>query len=324
MIKKLLFTAASLAPCLAYCANPSADLSVQIVPAGSTLAVPAAAQAVGLTTLVLHSDFSQPRYRHTANWLDCIGSNTDAEWHQGYTFVDSPPGLPCNIPQVTDPLDGSTVIDVYWDPSYNVGNGAWAHQVINITAHDNSHGISLPNAFYVETVSRIAGTLSNTLQADWSGPLHCCDRTNGWFEMDMIEQATFTNGANTAYYTINQWVTGHDNCGDGRWCDQAHVTYPDTAYVRRGMLLTFDGTFLGQCNYENDAETPNPGCKQTIYNASSVEANQRNIFLIANGPVDPTTTLSGVSHRYVKSVKIWSCANWRTRQCITALRGSGQ
>jgi hypothetical protein len=36
MIKKLFFLAALLVPDLAYAANPSADLSVQIVPAGKT------------------------------------------------------------------------------------------------------------------------------------------------------------------------------------------------------------------------------------------------------------------------------------------------
>src|ERR1700730_16567866 len=75
MIKKLFFMAALLAPGLAYGGNPSADLTGQIVPAGSGPPVPAPAAAAGFTTLAGNFDFSQPLYATQSNWLDCPTSS---------------------------------------------------------------------------------------------------------------------------------------------------------------------------------------------------------------------------------------------------------
>jgi hypothetical protein len=67
MKTKLLLAAALLAPTLAFSANPSADLSVQVVPVASSPAVPAGAQAARYTTLAFHSDFTQPFYATLSN-----------------------------------------------------------------------------------------------------------------------------------------------------------------------------------------------------------------------------------------------------------------
>jgi hypothetical protein len=64
MKKKLFFAAMLVAPSLAY----SADLTVQVVPAASSPAVPAGAQAAGFTTLAANYDFTQPL---PSNWLGC-------------------------------------------------------------------------------------------------------------------------------------------------------------------------------------------------------------------------------------------------------------
>jgi hypothetical protein len=65
MINKLFFTAALLARGLAHAGNPSADLSVQIVPDGSPLAVPAPAAAAGSTTQALNADFTSAAWSNT-------------------------------------------------------------------------------------------------------------------------------------------------------------------------------------------------------------------------------------------------------------------
>jgi hypothetical protein len=57
MIKRVFITAALLVPSLAYSANPSANLTVQVDPA-----VPAEAAAAGFTTLAANYDFTQPLY----------------------------------------------------------------------------------------------------------------------------------------------------------------------------------------------------------------------------------------------------------------------
>jgi hypothetical protein len=58
MIKKLTFIALALVPCLAYGADPTADLSVRVVPPGSGPDAPAQAVAQGYTRLMLNADFT--------------------------------------------------------------------------------------------------------------------------------------------------------------------------------------------------------------------------------------------------------------------------
>ena len=90
MIKGLFFTAALLMPSLAYAGNPSANLSVQVVPAGVQVA-PAGAQAAGYTTLAFHSDFTQPFYTNLSNWLDCAGATSPQWWIAGGNGHSPPP-----------------------------------------------------------------------------------------------------------------------------------------------------------------------------------------------------------------------------------------
>jgi hypothetical protein len=75
MKRKLFFAAMLLAPSLAY----GADLTVQVVPAASSPAAPAGAQAAGFTTLAANYDFTQPL---PSNWLGC--SPWDGQPHQWY------------------------------------------------------------------------------------------------------------------------------------------------------------------------------------------------------------------------------------------------
>src|ERR1700730_18026778 len=106
MIKQLFFMAALLVPGLAYGGNPSADLQVQIVPAGSP-PVPAAAQAANFTTLALNSDFTSAFYANRAHWLDCAGA-TNPIW---YNVVYGVGPAPCsNYAIIQDPVYGGQVL----------------------------------------------------------------------------------------------------------------------------------------------------------------------------------------------------------------------
>jgi len=58
MIKKLFFIAVTLAPCLAYGADPTTNLSVQVVPPGTGLTAPPQAAAQGFTTNMINADFT--------------------------------------------------------------------------------------------------------------------------------------------------------------------------------------------------------------------------------------------------------------------------
>ena len=134
--------AALLMPGLAHGANPTADLSVQIVPAGSAPAVPAAAQAAGFTTLALNADFSQPEYAGSS-WFDCGGSeNTDKVWHQDdQLYNDGFP--PCSdIVQVND--GGNIVLDLI----YRAGQTPhW--QALTTKSYDGNHSISYLSLIHI-------------------------------------------------------------------------------------------------------------------------------------------------------------------------------
>ena len=142
MIKELFCTAALIvAPCLAFAANPSADLSVKVVPKGSTSAQcsspPAEAAQAGLTTMALCNDFTQP-IPNTAGtglpsntsgqcfgdqgcWLGCAspsGGESDNFPHVWYGAErDFYFSTPCNetgagVQQVTDPVNGNLALDI--------------------------------------------------------------------------------------------------------------------------------------------------------------------------------------------------------------------
>src|SRR5216683_4717012 len=92
--------AALLAPSLACDANPSADLSVQIVPA-SAPAVPAPAQAAGFTTQALNADFTSPAYANTATYIDNCGATASYRWYLTNRNGQPSDGLPCSQTIIT-------------------------------------------------------------------------------------------------------------------------------------------------------------------------------------------------------------------------------
>src|SRR5215831_19464196 len=86
MLRQLSLVAAlMLAPCLAFAANPSANLSVQVVPTGPTTSAqcpataPAEAAQAGFTTMAFCNDFTQPIPNTAgtglpATWLGLVSS----------------------------------------------------------------------------------------------------------------------------------------------------------------------------------------------------------------------------------------------------------
>src|SRR6187200_3041948 len=121
VLRSLFFLLLSV-PWLAYGANPTADLSVQIVPAGSAPTVPDPAQAAGFTTLSLNADFTQPFYATQSNWLACAGA-ADPQWWIGGAQTDGAHPPPCSsVRQANDPSTGQPVLNMTWNPSYQQGN----------------------------------------------------------------------------------------------------------------------------------------------------------------------------------------------------------
>src|SRR5262249_10166574 len=137
---------------------PSADLSVQIVPAPSTPTIPAGAQAAGFTTLAVNYDFSQPQYANQSNWLGCYNGSFPSSGFQWYQ-VGQAPGLnytpvPCSlIRQVGDSTINKSVLDIGW-PQSSFVPGTHVNQLIQTQSQDTTSSTDFPPNVYIETMVR--------------------------------------------------------------------------------------------------------------------------------------------------------------------------
>jgi hypothetical protein len=171
MIKKVFFTAALLASSLAYGANPSVDISVQVVPAGNggiacdigpnyTGTIPAAAQAVGFTHCALYFRFDDAYSGNLANWLDCKGATSPIWINSGY----SSPATPCSRYNIIfDAAAGKNVLDMTFTPADAVSSEmTW---MVTQNGASNAPLFSVPFGHYAEAGFR---TTPQTLTAPGS------------------------------------------------------------------------------------------------------------------------------------------------------------
>jgi hypothetical protein len=312
MVKGLFFMAALLASGLAYGGNPSADLSIQIIPAGSDPPVPAGARAAGFTTLAANYDFSQAQFAVQSNWLDCARNDNTKTWHYGSPFDPPSHFSPCNINQAIDPVTGQTVLNAQWLSSYF--GGTQQNTLLMTTTLDSTHYLDFPN-FYVEFAARLsnkaASGSSYGLSAVWSG-----QDSNGTYlgptnlELDYAEIPS--NPALGTDSAVHQWAGGGP-CGNP--CDFIYSgssnNYPpgyiETDYHRYGFLLTSDGSTASYaCAFIDDV---NQGCMNVGTTGTSPTSQYlwRNYLILDNSSNNgniPDTAF------YVQYIRVWSCANW--------------
>jgi hypothetical protein len=307
MIKKLFLMAALLAPGLAYGGNPSADLTVQIVPAGSGPPVAAPAAAAGFTTLAYNFDFSQPMYATQSNWLDCSGTDASKVWHVGAPGGIS--SLPCNINQAIDPLDSSTVLRLQYLQSYGFGDASHSVSMQTVTNGGDAQGgtvtASYPN-FYAESTYRI-DQVSATPEVsgpngvwDWQagGNTIECDYAELW-----IGSGGFGDGGcgNWLGPAIDGWFS-YDPSGSG---SNLPAGWSTTAYHKYGALYTSDGsTSVKICFFVDDIRQ---WCADA--SASSTQYLQKNwlVAWVVSGAAAPPP----VFNLYIKNIHVFSCANWK-------------
>ena len=300
-----LLMAALLASGLAYGGNPSANLSGQVVPAGSDPPVPAEAEAAGLTTLVADYDFSQPQYATQSNWLDCTGTNSALPWHYG--TPGTPPWQlpPCNINQTTDPVTGQTVLNVQWLESYGSNKFLIMCNCLNGTTY-----VDYPN-FYVETVLRIDNASSPfgapfALGAVWSGQdFGGSYELPSGIELDYVELANGSGGVFDA--AVHNWgnLSRANNVIAPGDSNNLPSGYTVTSYHKYGMLFTSDGTTASYaCSFVDDF---NQGCISTATLSSPNQYLWRNYLLVSNGSNDGAAPDTA---QYIQYIRVWSCANW--------------
>jgi hypothetical protein len=312
MIKNLLVAMALLAPALALAANPTADLSVQIVATGST--VPAPAQAAGFTTLALNADFSLPFYATQSNWLDCAGAS-NPQWYRAWIGFGSGIAAPCSAAnQQTDPSTGQPALLLHWQDDYY--NGAPVAGFPLQTVDNNGNGNRIPANAYFEVTARYNpssfGPFANGdmwsytadgTSVEWDGleiwrvgasDASTCMHNNANGFIDCIWSGDPPNTPSIdwrAYHTYAWRVTSSGPGGSGFWC------------------MYIDGQLQANCRDWHATSGELAGIDQTM---------QLLVDMACRGPTPPCSTGQTVD-LWVKSVRIFSCAGVNSgAKCFTA------
>ena len=324
------FIAALLVPGLAYAENPSADLSVQIVPAGPQ--VPAGAQAAGFTTLAANYDFSQPKYASQSNYLTCgvLSSNAGSVTTDFWQEVDGNglSTMPCDINQITDTGpngDGSTVLELGWQPGYTGGGLPGLQQMHTRTI--------FPINSYVEIMGRVQDTPdittypyedpgNYTLLWAWNSPGFEPDVNENFGPSNWPPGGVGQGNANTAAM-MHQWPS---QAVVALWQAQFDVRQ----YHKFGLRLTGNSSDGGTQAFCMDYDGVRTSCN-TLGIPTGASAIRYN-WLLTDGAIcnSGTSQHSGgtgfgdfscvVSRRIayrVKYIRIWSCSSWQTGVCAT-------
>jgi hypothetical protein len=320
MIKKLFFTTALLVPGLAYGGNPSADLSVQVVPAGKagtcgTIIGQAATDsaAAGFNTCALYNDFTTaiPNTVGTglpSNWLNCTsGIDTGAVWNANSSY-----NIPCSAQsQVVDPVYGNQALDLHLNRSWLAGQGQQYGNFAQITSapwdtdttNPNAHSWS--NGYFEITYRQDADNFKfpGSQQAFWSWG-QCCGTGNTFVEQDFFEDWN-TGGAHMDI-AWDWWGTG--TFGNGT----PYSSHDARTYHTFGALITGNYNNFAVCNYYDGTRI---GCYNQSYQ-SGQDGTQRRKVWVQNGAQCPTQfgDISCVgasfndSHMYIKSIRVVTCA----------------
>lgn len=330
MIRRSLFVAILLLPCVAY-ADPSSSLSISVVPAGSTPPVPAGAAAAGFTTLALNSDFTQ---QMPDKWLGGCANPGNGQPVSPQFSDDGGPHIwwlniwwsanyqPCNVVQKADPKFGGMVLDLPWtvQNSYaTVGtvleSASWNYN----RSTGAGQGHFYPRGKYTEIVARIEPvTQRGTYMVfhTW-GQDGIAGGVPGGAEMewDVME----TDADQLLYYdsAVHNWGGSGGGWILQPWTNLAPGTNYDPAnYNTYGLRITHDGANAVGCTYVNNVLQK---CSAPVP-ISSDEAAERE-FLVFYTACDQWNMPNGVcnegmqQHMYVKSVRVWSCQDWAATQC---------
>jgi hypothetical protein len=321
LIKLLFLLAVLLVPSIAYAGSPGADLAVQIVPA---LTIPAGAQAAGFTTLARYDDFSQPL---PANWLGC--EPADGQQHQWWQ--DSGQGVPCDINQTFDPLSEGRVIDIRWIPSYHGNNFPFNMQQIKTDSPATAPGPVYPPTFpngYYEATFRVQSTPDVTSGGhEVAGNYHAfwmifSNPSGNGFEGDAMEDFQVYGGCPGS--TLHHWVNANFIGPGTSGIYQAPCSYDPRQYHTWGLRRTSDGNNSAFCSYLDGQFV---GC--VTINNDSFSASERwdailwnGIFCTSNSDTSCAGSYTSLD-MFVKSVRVWSCADWQTTMCTgTVLTGA--
>jgi hypothetical protein len=334
MIKKLLLTAALLAPGLAY-GQVSAPLDPPVVPAGQ---VPAPAAAAGFTANVLKADFTTSGnfWSNTANYLINCGAaasvpNQPSTWHFDYRVYQTETTLPCSRTVITTDTGGGgnqalELILTTADYAANVsGNPPQTNGYLSFPSHVTGASTTpwLPNEMYTKVVYREDSSSFN--QGVSQG--HTVYGADTWWSQSITFGAAYLDEdyAELAPFTPNSCSSSSGAFFGKLWegptnnlSSQVCSTLSDfTQYHALETLITSnENTDITLCEWLDGTLT---GC--TIRPFSLVNNNgfaytkhDRSVFM-SNGVIPAVTAINNDLHVFIKSIEIWSCPNFATQTC---------
>jgi hypothetical protein len=171
MIRRLFFTAALLMPGLAYGQNPSANLSVQVVPPNNNSiacdigpsyigSMPAQATQAGFTHCAANYDFTQ-----TQSFTDSVGTHQWSNLSSWFTCGRTPPFLftradfsdvPCDTAHVNVISDGGTQVLALSYYLTDKNNNGYSNSLDTASVNGTTVvGTSFPSEIYIEQVIRV-------------------------------------------------------------------------------------------------------------------------------------------------------------------------
>jgi hypothetical protein len=338
MIKNLFFTAALLAPGLAYAANPSANLPVQIVPAGSNIAcdagptytgsVPAPAGGAGFTTCALNADFSNSYYSKTATWINECGATTPWRFYLQGQFGGS---VPCNrLTIATDPTFGGTVAHFQYLQNdkatigQNIFQLAWPGAWLTTTGFPPY----LPNEMYYEISFRLSPA---TLTAGTAWPIDIWQETTrspcgpgggpcppSWVEIDFMEYDDLGQPGSGFKWGggIIDWPYGNPAYGPVT----VGATDLSVYHTLRVLITSDESSAISKCTWID--ATPY-GCIQVHpQNVPGADAqttaeeyhqwNNAITFFLGQGGA---SSISSNLDAYIQSIRLWECSGYKTTRC---------
>jgi hypothetical protein len=334
MIKRLLLTAALLAPALAY-----GQLSVPLSPLPPVApaqdpTVPAPAAAAGFTTPVINADFTTPGnfWSNTANYITNCGAaasvpNQPTTWHftNAQTFTNNQ--SPCS--QTSIVIDTAGGGNQALRKLLGVGEVSTNDGSLTFPTPYGQGGASswLPNERFIVVTARL-DCLTRYQQA--CPPGFVAGQTNG----EVAFWSTEATGL-PAWIDLNDLETGYPSrcCSwNGSIGDFSHAlpdafpvasaTDPMTAYHTIATLYTSDeSSAIWACQWVD----PNPsyttgfiGCI-SYTGASSGQYTQHNRYYLLSTSLIPTKARGGVQSYpmslWIKSFAMWSCTNFATQTC---------
>jgi len=330
MIKKLLLTAALLAPGLAY-GQVSAPLNPPVTPAGQAPAPPPQAAAAGFTTLLANFDFANNQVcaikggsstltcvaaTPTSNWIDCNSSSSwdtskYAHWWEGLTH-----SLPCSNYSIRpDPVGGKQSLIGVVPAGSPVDSGTQLQTAHYASSTDNTGYITAPQGMYIESEYRIDRVWSNPTgqHAGSTDGIYLWQNNYGsqcWLDFQTAELSPENNGSqssDTSYWCPSR--TGgylwRSYDGDGNI-----PSGPTVAHIYGGLRTTNGSNSYIDCAYVDNVLLVQPssanGCRQ---NYSSTDQSGGRSFLIfaADNTVNSDVPTPQQHIVYNHWVRIWAC-----------------